>query len=344
MLDVQSLLQPVSPQAPAGENLEYSAEYTALLRSLQGKPERKMGDAVVPAEPPDWNSAVGQASALLRATKDLRVATDLTRALLRRDAFMGLAQGLSVVRGLVEAFWPVLHPRLEEEDNDPTSRINAMATLTHREMLNALRAAPLVRSRAVGPISLKDVEAATGRSRDSASPPPPSWDTVFQAVPLAELTEAARDVDACDREARELEVAWKMQLETGGHDSSRNGIARTDDFTELRQVLVQANRFMKERLDSRLRAEAPAATGEGPPPPAAQAPTATVGSIQSREDVLHALDAICAYYQRHEPSSPVPLLLERCKRLVDMSFLDIVKDMMPDGVPAIETIAGKRSE
>jgi type VI secretion system protein ImpA len=344
MLDVQSLLQPVSPQAPAGENLEYSAEYSAQLRSMQGKPERKMGDAVVPAEPPDWNSAVGQASALLRATKDLRVATDLTRALLRRDAFAGLAQGLSVVRGLVEAFWPVLHPRLDEEDNDATSRINAMATLTHREMLNALRAAPLVRSRAAGSISLKDVEGATLRSRDSTSPPPPSWDTVFQAVPLAELTEAARDVDACDREARELEVAWKMQLEAGGHDSSRNGTAPTDDFTELRQVLVQANRFMKERLDSRQRAEAPAATGEGAPPPAAHTPAATVGSIQSREDVLHALDAICAYYQRREPSSPVPLLLERCKRLVDMSFLDIVKDMMPDGVPAIETIAGKRSE
>src|SRR5579859_3639069 len=136
MLDLQSLLQPVSPQAPAGENLEYSAEYSALLRSMEGKPERKMGDAVVPAEPPDWNSAVGQASALLRASKDLRVATDLARALLRRDAFAGFAQGLSVVRGLVEGFWPVLHPRLDEEDNDPTSRINAMAALTHREMLN----------------------------------------------------------------------------------------------------------------------------------------------------------------------------------------------------------------
>jgi type VI secretion system protein ImpA len=342
MLDIQSLLQPVSPAAPAGANMEYSAEYSALSKTLLGTPERKMGDAVVPAEPPDWSSAVEQASALLRSTKDLRVAADLTRALLKRDAFAGLFQGLSVLRGLVEAFWPVLHPQLEE-DNDPTSRINAMASLTHRDMLNAIRAAPLVRSKLAGTITLKDVEAATPRSRDGNAPP--SWDTVLQPVPLSELTEAARDVDACEREARELELAWKMQFETGGHADVAG--PRPDDFTELRQVLVQANRFMKERVEARQKPEGQASVNGSSAhsgAPSTETPAQAVGAIRSRDDVLHALDAICAYYARNEPSSPVPLLLERCKRLVAMSFLDIVKDMMPDGVTTIETIAGKRGE
>jgi hypothetical protein len=38
----------------------------------------------------------------------------------------------------------------------------------------------------------------------------------------------------------------------------------------------------------------------------------------------------------------VPILLERCKRLAAMSFLEIVKDMMPDGLATIQTIAGKQ--
>ncbi|MEJ2394942.1 MAG: type VI secretion system ImpA family N-terminal domain-containing protein [Candidatus Thiodiazotropha sp.] len=53
--------------------------------------------------------------------------------------------------------------------------------------------------------------------------------------------------------------------------------------------------------------------------------------INSREDVIHGLDLICHYYARNEPSSPVPLLLQRAKRLVTMGFDEIVQDLAPDG-------------
>jgi type VI secretion system protein ImpA len=120
---------------------------------------------------------------------------------------------------------------------------------------------------------------------------------------------------------------------------------------------------MKERVAHR-QASAAHATKEEPPVPGGvngapsrqeppvggggaplnNATGAAVGDIRSREDVLRALDAICSYYSRNEPSSPVPLLLERCKRLVTMSFVDIVKDMLPEALTAIQTIAGTRNE
>jgi type VI secretion system protein ImpA len=68
------------------------------------------------------------------------------------------------------------------------------------------------------------------------------------------------------------------------------------------------------------------------------------GPLRSREDVIRTIDNICAYYATHEPSSPVPLLLERCKRLVTMSFIDIVKDLVPDSLSAIHNIAGQPKE
>ena len=68
------------------------------------------------------------------------------------------------------------------------------------------------------------------------------------------------------------------------------------------------------------------------------------GEIRSREDVVRALDKICSYYERHEPSSPLPLLLQRCKRLATMSFIEIVREMVPDGLSQVEVIAGKREE
>jgi type VI secretion system protein ImpA len=59
---------------------------------------------------------------------------------------------------------------------------------------------------------------------------------------------------------------------------------------------------------------------------------------------VRALDKICDYYARHEPSSPLPLLLQRCKRLATMSFIEIVREMVPDGLSQVEIIAGKREE
>lgn len=64
------------------------------------------------------------------------------------------------------------------------------------------------------------------------------------------------------------------------------------------------------------------------------------GPIQSREDVIRVLDQVSDWYARHEPSSPVPLLLQRAKRLVNMSFMEAVKDLSPGGLNEIQTIAG----
>ncbi len=69
--------------------------------------------------------------------------------------------------------------------------------------------------------------------------------------------------------------------------------------------------------------------------------TDPLGEIGSRDDVLRAIDAICAYYARSEPSSPVPLLLQRCKRLVAMAFTDILKELLPESLPNLQKIAGK---
>jgi type VI secretion system protein ImpA len=68
------------------------------------------------------------------------------------------------------------------------------------------------------------------------------------------------------------------------------------------------------------------------------------GEIRSREDVVRAIDKICAYYARFEPTSPLPLLLERCRRLVTSSFLDIIRDLAPDSVSQVERLSGKKPE
>ena len=55
---------------------------------------------------------------------------------------------------------------------------------------------------------------------------------------------------------------------------------------------------------------------------------------------MRALDRICDYYSRNEPSSPVPLLLKRARRLATGSFVDILRDLAPDALAQIEKICG----
>jgi len=68
------------------------------------------------------------------------------------------------------------------------------------------------------------------------------------------------------------------------------------------------------------------------------------GAITSRADVVRALDKICDYFAQNEPSSPIPLLLQRAKRLVSKSFVEIVQDLAPDGIAQVDTIRGASSE
>jgi type VI secretion system protein ImpA len=52
------------------------------------------------------------------------------------------------------------------------------------------------------------------------------------------------------------------------------------------------------------------------------------------------MDAICGYYRDNEPSSPVPILITRAKKMVNRTFLEIVRDMTPSGVHEIDVFVG----
>jgi type VI secretion system protein ImpA len=343
MVDLEALAQPASSEPPSGPNLQYSPEYANLERAAAGKPERQVGATIVPAEPPDWRAVRERSAALLASSKDLRVAVLLVRALLEIDGFEGLAGGLKLVRRLVEEHWPTLHPVLDAEDNDdPTFRVNAMAGLTHRDLVQAIRSAALVTSKAFGSVSLRLLDGATSPPRAAAAGAKPApaqgpstgaLEAAFQQVPSEVLSQAAATLARCTQEAAALALGWAERLPSSG-----------PDFTELRRALTHAHQAVRTRMEQR-QGDAPPAAREasnGAAAEAAEPPAAAIrGEVRSRDDVLRAIDAICAYYARAEPSSPVPLLLQRCRRMVTMSFVDILKEMLPESVAGLQKIAGK---
>jgi type VI secretion system protein ImpA len=332
-VDVDSLAGPISAEQPSGPNLEYDREFGLLERAAVGTPEKQVGENILPAQEPDWKVLVKQATAVLERSRDLRVASHLTKALLRTAGLAGFADGLALTRALVDRHWDTVHPQLDPDDgNDPTMRVNTLAGLADDATMAALRATPLVDARGVGRFGLREIAIATGEAPaqpDQPKPDPSAIDAAFTAVDLEALSATAAAVRGAADHITAIETAV----------TERVGAARAPNLGRLSGLLQQAGKYVGAALERR-GAAAPASNGAAEGSAAAQG-GAMPGQINSRDDVVRAIDQICAYYQRHEPSSPVPLLLKRAKRLATMSFVQIMKDMAPDAMSQIENIGGR---
>lgn len=333
MLEMESLLTPIAPQEPSGALLEYDPAFLALAEAARGKPEQRMGESVIPAEPPDWGKVERAAAALLGRTKDLRVAVLLVKARLHGGGLAGLFEGLALLRALLERHWDTLHPQLDaEDDGDPAMRNNALAELVDDEVIHAVRAAEVASARGVGKVRVRDLDphggngaAAAGGEADEK---PPSIDAVLAATDRAALARTAQGAAAAAVDVRSIEDFVKAKA----------GPTRGPALAKLAMVLQRIATVLGERVSAAgAQAGSAPAAGAG----AGQVAGGVPGAIASRRDVLAALHAICAYYERNEPSSPIPLLMRRSERLVSMDFVEIIRDLMPESAAQAEGLRGK---
>ncbi|PTC39126.1 type VI secretion system protein TssA [Pseudomonas paraeruginosa] len=343
MLDVPVLLAAVAPDSPCGEDLEYDAAFLELERIAQGQPERQMGDAVLPAEPPEWPRVRALACELFGRSKDLRVANLLLQGNVALDGLDGLAEGLLLVRELLDQYWDGVYPLLDaDDDNDPTFRINALTGLVAEPLLQLVWAIPLVRSRAFGPVNLRAALNAAGLQRFAS-------ETLSPEQIAGAFADADADALAATRRALEGAQEHALAIESGVADGV--GSAQGLDLAPLRQLLRQAlqvfDLYGPQGAGASVVPGAEAAPAEEPgaAPVAAAVPAARAsGEIGNREDVLRQLDRLLEYYVRHEPSSPVPVLLKRAKTLVTADFAEIVRNLIPDGITQFETLRGPENE
>jgi type VI secretion system protein ImpA len=332
-VEIDSILAPISGADPCGPNLEYDVQFASLERDAAGKPEQQIGSTVIKAEDPDWAAVEREARALLARSKDLRVGVHLAKALLRTGAWEGFAAGLGALRHLLAGSWEGVHPRLDPEDeNDPTARINILANLGDAVTAAAVRATPLVSSRVAGRFSLREVEIASGEA--------PAGEGEAPTLTLIEGVAAEMELPALEATAAALSACVQGLAAVEAVVGEKTGQVGALTFGRLPALVRKAAAFVEGRLALRRPAVDAAGDGAGPVN-GASGHARPSGEIASREDVIRALDRILAYYARYEPSSPIPMLIERSKKLVAMSFVDIIKELVPDGVSQVEVLRGR---
>ncbi|QQP93110.1 type VI secretion system protein TssA (plasmid) [Skermanella sp. TT6] len=328
--DHAELLEPVDGASPCGEPLDYDPGFLELERATRAGPERQAGDQTVAGDAPDWRRVAELGGELAGRSKDIRIAIALARAWLGTEGFAGLAGGLSLIAGFLDGYWDELHPAPDPDDEgDQTIRLNALANLRDSAgLLAEIRRIPLAAARGVGSFTFNDWQAVRHGNPDGEGPTLAQVEGAFGETGPAALDQASAAIASCLASLAAIEGSIRTRVGPG--DAIR--------LDPLRDLLAQVKSVIDDHRPGRTAEPADAGTGREDDPP-----RSITGGIAGRSDVIGLLDRICQWYRTNEPSSPVPILLERAKQMVSRDFLELLMELAPDGAPQFRNVAGLRS-
>ncbi len=344
MISTEELLKPLSDDQPCGADLYADLAFQELDVLIRGKEESQFEAA----EEPDWRALQKRCLELFGRTKDLRVAVALCLAASKTEGFVGLKDAMTVLTGIVSRYWDTVHPLLDPDDNnDPTQRVNIISSVATpvgtlgdpMRFLERLRVVPVVVSPRVGKVTLGDILVAQGKL------PPTEGKTPRSAK---EIEAAFRDAKPEDVIALQSNINDILEMLGGMTEflTATIGAGSVPNIeklrADLRDIQKAAGFIQPEAVSSVADASA---TGVASSSTAGATVSAGVpGEVASVQDVIEALDRICEYYRKNEPSSPVPHLLGRAKRLAGKSFMEITQDLSPEAIAQLKMIFGERDE
>jgi len=320
-------LQAISAEHPCGEDLED----TQLLASFDAY--RLFGQAAPLSTETDWRDIRDRSVEALQRSKDFRLLTHLASAVVRTEGFPELVQTLTVAARWLELWAAEVFPRVAD---DAILRRNALNGFADRmAVVDGARRAPILTHAQLGPLSIRDIEIATGQltpaDGETATMDQIQLDALLAASSVEDLQSLAATLSRALESLRSIEEAMRGQ----------GGAQAAPDFENLAAPLARTARLLKEHLATRASSNSSASVDPGgAPAPAGGA--VSVDNIRSRQDAARALDAVAAFFRTNEPSSPIPLLLERAKRLVSKDFLEVLAELAPEALGSAKAASGVR--
>lgn len=373
VIDLAIWLNPLGGENPSGADLRNDPAFHELERLTEPQVKVVHDGRNKPASqtdvPVDWPAVLDKAEELRSHGRDLRLLVIVTRALANEQGLAGLAQGLTLIARTFDAHWETMHPVLRPNAaprDAALRRINALLDLQNGQdgLLANLRQKIFFAPRAIGPISGRDLEqgaiddrvmlqeAASGLNNAEKAALVSAHGQLLNRVRSgcaaqadqanAEMVSLIADAGAAVAALDAVETALNLRLEGGG-------TAVPDLKRFLQRVLTTLER------NSAVEA---ATNGAATPTPSEPEPSARNGHgadtmasyaepsaglpdrISSRDDVVKCLDLVVAFYDRTEPSSPIPHLARRVRRMVHMDFVELMEDLAPSGLKEFRLLAG----
>ncbi|MBB3238726.1 type VI secretion system protein ImpA [Pseudomonas sp. Tn43] len=318
---ISQLLEPISEQAPCGQDLRYEPEFDRL-RELRREDDTSLPTGV-------WQSSIKRAqwpeleklttSLLLERSKDLMLSAWLGEAWLHQDGLEGLPGSLALVAGLCERYPEHLHP--QAEDGDQSWRVIPLEWLARRYAEVLLTRVPLFAPRnsefdnfcldSWRRLQLQQVQTSDTKtaktSAENARNEQKKLTEQIRATPLAFWLRSQGTLLLSQQHLQRLEVWSDAYL-----GDQAPGFKALQDVIEALLTLVQEFIAMHPRKPTPAPVEIPAVAASSPAdvPPVIAAPQ-VFSEPANREEAYRQLLLIAEYLARTEPHSPVPYLIKR---------------------------------
>jgi type VI secretion system ImpA family protein len=334
-LDVQGLLDPISPEAPAGESLRYEGTYDRI-QDARREDDQTLSQGIYQKHLKRANWEEDEAicvEALESRTKDLLIAGWLLEASLHLYGFSGVEAGLQLLAGLCQNFWADLYPSLDGADLE--DRIAPIEWINQKLPLK-LKQIPLTlpRERDERTYSYVDWESAChfenlarqdpGALQEALANIDPTVDTFQNALALTDkafhvelVKELDGAVDACRLLQHVLDVKCGKQ---------------SPSLHQFNEVLCAIQQLMSQSLHARDGgSEMLEDQSEKTPrvdPRNDEIELWSGGPIRSRTDAYRRLSEAADYLLRTEPHSPTPYLVKRAVEWGHMSLLEVFQQIV----------------
>lgn len=366
LIELESLLQPISDDNPVGDDIRESASATSPYfnikdaRAAARSSERNhMFDADTSEADQLWRTVLDLAPDILKnQAKDLEVASWYTEALIRRYGFQGLRDGFKLIHGLIEQYWDNLYP-LPDEDGIET-RVAPLTGLNGEGaegvLIVPIRNADITQGGEPGPFSfwnyqqVLDIEKVIDEDekRDKADKLGFTLADIEQAV---EESSETFFVDLRDDVTETVEIyrsiSQMLEQHCGINDSppTSNIINILQDSLGVIKHIAKL-KFPAENSESDSSEDsAQGSSAENSDAPQKSAARQT-GPISSREDAFKQLKEISAFFRKTEPHSPISYVIERAVVWGDMSLENLVKELIPDSTAryTFSSLTGVKSD
>ena len=328
ILDIDALLAPIPGDDPSGASVAFSLRERLDLARKEVNPEDfDARDPMRPAEPKraDWVGIAGLTTETLAHTsKDLMLVARLIEATTCLHGFAGLRDGIRLARRLVEEAWDRLRPPIEEPD-DLEVRASAFNWLDDADrgalFPNRVRGARVIDG-PDGPISWTDWDLArTGRGKLPA-------EEIEKAVEAAPREGCQAVADDLDEVIAELQQLLAMLNEKMGQVAP--------GMTQLRQAVIDCRTLAQQVLGRKGPAPLPEADADaevvegGEPGADPKAGPSLAGAIKNRAQAYQRLNEIADALAILEPHSPIPFVIRRAIALGQLSFPELMKELIAD--------------
>ncbi|MRT15093.1 type VI secretion system protein TssA [Enterobacteriaceae bacterium RIT711] len=325
---IESLLAPISPESPAGENLEFEPIFDEIRSARESDPDYLQQDEWSVSEPrkADWNRVrTLSENALIEQSKDLQLASWFVEALLYQQGLMGLIAGVDFLSEFITRFWFQCWPSLDDEGiNIRRGRLQRL----DRDLSQQLCRLALLHQPNTTLAYWRQLLANEHRINTSSSDRAEESD-----ISLASFIQRATDFSSIEI-SQQADRVEQLTTTFGLLESRYISLSQDSEgnvFMQTRQTLADITDYLQ-----RLAQYAIPVTDEtisfvsfddNNTPPQRNNPIQTM----NREIAISQMLAIASYFRLTEPSSPVSFLMERAARWANMNLTEWLEEMLNDG-------------